>query len=95
MHNMKLSFGEDGLPSVFLIFFFSVFHAQVQPSVYQNAVKQDSSIRWALSKKNGPDTSAILEPTDSRKGKSIDTPICALSFQCSSSSACLSKPTVH
>lgn len=69
---MKLSSGEDGLPSVFLIFFFfSVFHAQVQLSVYQNAVKQDLPIRWALSKKNGPDTSVILELADSQKGKSL------------------------
>jgi hypothetical protein len=63
MHNMKLSFGEDGLPSVFPVFFFQRFTLKFN-SVYQNAAKQDSPIIWALSKKNGPHTNVILKLTD-------------------------------
>lgn len=52
MHIMKLSFGEDSLPSVFSVFFSQCIILKLKLSVLQNDVKYEMSIIETLGKKN-------------------------------------------
>lgn len=51
MHIMKLSFGEDSLPSVFSVFFSQCIILKLKLSVLQNGVKYEMSIIETLGKK--------------------------------------------